>query len=691
MAALYGCDSYPYVATVGPVGGGVGFQTYYDPTDTTSYTVVRVPSGGTLSSAASGAAGTAIKPKLIWLDSSISMSTAISLKEYTILASSRGQNGAVGPLITYTGSGDFIFVVGSHVILSGLRIQGPNAAGGMRGIMVGHNSNNPLYSIYYTKIENCWVRDFGRGCLWIYDNIKVALDDANWSKMTLVTHSDFAGSRMCGNGYCLAAYGPMSAFKTVASKFDIGRHLTMLERTTSTPVHWHSYEAQYCWFGQAWQGDCSGTGSASYDNQPGVDGHDNGTYQMRIHNCTFEINDFNASSSEKACVGIRGTPGSQIKTGGYVDCHDNWIKRVTAGGNNTVARSGLYPSATNGASNATLVTPPGYGAPVYCELRSEHALSLKGGQGTACNDTNMPSHRFYAHTNWYGATAPPGGTTPIIQTTPATAISAGGATLNGNVISLGAEPSTDTSFQWGTTTAYGSVTPTVNRGLGSFSAVITGLAPSTTYHFRARSVGMSTIYGEDVTFVTLGSATPPSVTTSAATDVDVTTAILNCNLSNLGTASTVLVHFEYGLTTAYGTITTPSITATATGVLGWAISGLTPNTTYHFRAVAAGNGTTNGADANFTTLPYTPTTPTCTAAAATAVTSSGATLNASVTGLGSAIVVTRGFRWDTDSGSPYTNEWHEDGEWTANGTFSHVVEGLLPETKYYFTSYMILR
>ena len=95
----------------------------------------------------------------------------------------------------------------------------------------------------------------------------------------------------------------------------------------------------------------------------------------------------------------------------------------------------------------------------------------------------------------------------------------------------------------------------------------------------------------------------PTVTTFAATTVTASGATLNgtVNANNLSTTVT----FEYGLTTAYGS----TITAAESPVIGSAntaasaaISGLLPNTIYHYRAVGVNiGGTTNGLDQTFTT------------------------------------------------------------------------------------------
>jgi hypothetical protein len=95
---------------------------------------------------------------------------------------------------------------------------------------------------------------------------------------------------------------------------------------------------------------------------------------------------------------------------------------------------------------------------------------------------------------------------------------------------------------------------------------------------------------------------PPSVTTSPATGVVTNGATLNGSLNPNGQATTAW--FEYGLTTAYGSVI--PLPGAFTGSAGVAVStnltGLTPGTTYHFRLDATNaTGSTLGADQSFTT------------------------------------------------------------------------------------------
>ena len=107
-------------------------------------------------------------------------------------------------------------------------------------------------------------------------------------------------------------------------------------------------------------------------------------------------------------------------------------------------------------------------------------------------------------------------------------------------------------------------------------------------------------------------AAPPSASTSAASGVTTTSATLNGTVNANGNSTTVT--FQYGTTVAYGS----SITATqspVTGSTGTAVSaslsGLSCNTTYHYRASGTNiAGTTNGGDQAFTTAACVPGAPT---------------------------------------------------------------------------------
>ncbi|MEK7353146.1 MAG: cohesin domain-containing protein, partial [Chloroflexota bacterium] len=94
--------------------------------------------------------------------------------------------------------------------------------------------------------------------------------------------------------------------------------------------------------------------------------------------------------------------------------------------------------------------------------------------------------------------------------------------------------------------------------------------------------------------LTVTGASPPVVITNNATDITPISATLNGRLGSLGAYSSANVSFEWG--TASGNLTrltTPQV-MTSTGNFSSAISGLSGNTTYYFRAKATSNVTVFG-------------------------------------------------------------------------------------------------
>ena len=195
---------------------------------------------------------------------------------------------------------------------------------------------------------------------------------------------------------------------------------------------------------------------------------------------------------------------------------------------------------------------------------------------------------------------------PVVVTNTLTTIADTFAIGGGNVLSDGGSAIIARGICW-STIPNPSITDNHSAngtGLGSFIDTITGLLPSTAYHFRAYATnGNGTAYGTDSAFIT--SALPailPVVTTNTTTLITATTATSGGNvISDGGEAITAR-----GI--CWGTAQDPDITGnhtsdgTGTGSFVSNITGLLPSTTYHVRAYATNStGTAYGGDSTFIT------------------------------------------------------------------------------------------
>ena len=141
------------------------------------------------------------------------------------------------------------------------------------------------------------------------------------------------------------------------------------------------------------------------------------------------------------------------------------------------------------------------------------------------------------------------------------------------------------------------------------AVLVAALAPLTTYHYRLvveNASGPS--YGPEEEFTTLPQA--PAATSDPPTSVTATSAIIAGEVVPQcvgGHYPPTNYRFEYGTSIAYGTGSEEAAVATsscATGgqVVSATLTGLEPNTVYHYRLVARNSGGENvGADRSFTT------------------------------------------------------------------------------------------
>jgi CSLREA domain-containing protein len=197
-----------------------------------------------------------------------------------------------------------------------------------------------------------------------------------------------------------------------------------------------------------------------------------------------------SAASEANCAGgvTLTSQGHNLESG--TDCG------FTASGDHPGTDPGLGTLQDNGGPTQTQVVQPG--SPIIdaansADCPSSDQRGVSRPQGSACDIGAIEVEL------------------PAVNALPATEVNQTLATLNGTVDPHTLKPTPASyHFEYGTTTAYGTSTPTTN-GSGAVSASLSNLTPSTTYHFRllATNSDGGSAGSSDLTFTTR--AAPPLI------------------------------------------------------------------------------------------------------------------------------------------------------------------------------------
>ncbi|MGP8079379.1 MAG: hypothetical protein ACLPVI_02580 [Dehalococcoidales bacterium] len=259
-------------------------------------------------------------------------------------------------------------------------------------------------------------------------------------------------------------------------------------------------------------------------------------------------------------------------------------------------------------------------------IDNQYNVGLSAGNYTVKSDVTMANGTLLAtKTISFSVANPP--PTPLAPTP----VAPGNSTSPGTTIST-----LTPNFQWNTVSGADYYTLNVSRvpystsNLVYVSDQLTGTSftlpagylfngqqycwQMTATNITGNSLASNTFY-----FQTSGTYGAPAVTTMNAVDITATSATLNGKLTSLGSSGMIKVTFAYGTSTSYGT-STAILALTTTGVFQTSITGLAPNTIYHFQANAGGVSVINGGDLTFTTLAGTTTTSTATTTTSVATT-----------------------------------------------------------------------
>jgi hypothetical protein len=180
-------------------------------------------------------------------------------------------------------------------------------------------------------------------------------------------------------------------------------------------------------------------------------------------------------------------------------------------------------------------------------------------------------------------------------------------------------------------------------------------------------------------------AAPPTITGTASQNVGTTTADVSATINPNGAATTYVV--KYGTSTNYDQQTSAvAIGSAFTGQsASQTLSGLAPNTTYHFQFVATNSaGTTSGPDTTFTTAASAPaaTAPAIVGQAAPTIGATTATVSASINPNGSATTVV--VQYGTTAAYGQQTAAVAIGAGTTLQIVNQNLTGLTPSTVYHF-------
>ncbi len=276
----------------------------------------------------------------------------------------------------------------------------------------------------------------------------------------------------------------------------------------------------------------------------------------------------------------------------------------------------------------------------------------------------------------------------IITTSAVSQIGATSATFNASISNEGVPAYTEKGFCYSK-----SNTPTIsdNRksvsgtGTGNFSLQITNLEYPVTYYVRAYAIqNGEVVYGNIVSFSTHQQTT--SISTSAVTQIEATSATFNASISNEGLPA----YSERGF--CYSKSSTPTISnnrkpvsGTGTGNFSLQVTGLEFPVTYYVRAYAIqADEIVYGNIVSFSTISRSVIVGT---SSATEITTNSATLNGVISDVGLPNYSQRGFCYSSSNPSPTIADERTSQYASNSGSFYKKISNLNEGTTYYVKAY----
>ncbi len=261
--------------------------------------------------------------------------------------------------------------------------------------------------------------------------------------------------------------------------------------------------------------------------------------------------------------------------------------------------------------------------------------------------------------------------------------------ISGAIIDLGSKGISEHGFYFSLSSDLESAYPPIILGAvskrGTFTKILTGLSPGTTYYVWAYAAkGNERKYGDLLSFTTL-SASGPEVETGAITSLTSTSAEIACNvLSDGGSPVT-----ERGI--CWDSISNPSrekahsVHGTGTGEYTGTVTGLIPGRTYYARAYAINTADTSYGVTREIITPLEVVPPELSTYDVKDISWSSALCGGQITSDGGSEILEKGICW-SESQNPTVSDKKVSSE-TMGFDFEISITDLLPEVQYYVRAY----